>query len=272
MDSFTRRDWIRGAGSGLAIGALGSALGRTAHAGERQIFRAYEPFRPGMVPIPAGNFLMGTPLAEIQALALAHGYHPSWFDGELPERLVYVPLFAIDKYPVTHRDFAEFCSATGYPPRPNWVLGVPPVELLDHPVNHVSQADALAYAAWIGKRLPTEAEWEKAARGVQGQRFPWGDLFEPDRCQWNSDPSSPGPGTARVDAHRRGRSPFGVYDMSGNVGEWCADGPSPWTSYIKGGAWTSSEVINLRPAARNMSGLSANPSRFVGFRCARDLP
>jgi formylglycine-generating enzyme required for sulfatase activity len=224
-----------------------------------------------MVAIPAGDFLMGTPLAEIQAWTAAYGYHQSWLDGELPQRQVYLPAYAIDQYPVTHRDYAEFCNATGYPARPNWPFGVPPPELLDHPVNHVTQADAIAYANWIGKRLPSEAEWEKAARGVQGLTFPWGDVFEPDRCQWNSDPSSIGLGTARVDAHRGGVSPFGVHDMVGNVGEWCCDGPSSYTAFIKGGAWTSSEILNLRPAARNMSGLAANPSRFVGFRCVRDF-
>jgi formylglycine-generating enzyme required for sulfatase activity len=271
MGPLTRRDWIRGVGSGVAAGAIGSAFAGAARAGERGLFPAYESFRPGMIVIPAGNFLMGTPLWEIQALAIAHGYHQSWMDGELPEHTVFLPAYAIDKYPVTQRDFWEFCNATGYPPRANWVAGAPPVELLEHPVTHVSHADAVAYANWIGKRLPTEAEWEKAARGAQGQRFPWGDLFEADKCRWNSDPTSPGPGTARVDAHRLGASPFGVQDMSGNVGEWCADGPAPWTSYIKGGAWITTQVVNLRPAARNMSGLSGNPSKYVGFRCARDL-
>ena len=269
---FTRRDWIRGAGSGLAAGALGSVLAPGAHAGERRLFPAYEPFRPGMVVIPAGNFLMGTQVGEIQALALAYGYHQSWMDGELPERVVHVSAFEIDKYPVTNRDYAEFCNATGYPVPRHWVTGAPDAEILDHPVTYVTQPDAVAYANWIGKRLPTEAEWEKAARGVQGQRFPWGDLFDLERCHWHQNPVTPGPGTAPVYAFRLGASPFGVHDMSGNVGEWCSNGPSSYTSYIKGGSWMSTEVINLRPAARNMTGLSTNPSRFVGFRCARDLP
>jgi formylglycine-generating enzyme required for sulfatase activity len=215
---------------------------------------------------------MGTTPAQIQALANEYGYHPSWMDGELPQRAVYLPAYAIGRYPVTHAEFAAFCAATGYPPRPNWPSGIPPAQLLDHPVNYVNHADAQAYAAWKGLRLPTEAEWEKAARGVDGRAFPWGDAFDPYACQWNSDPSTPGSGTAPVTAHPSGASPYGVEDMAGNVGEWCADGPQPGTAFVKGGAWTSHEIVNLRAAARNMSGADNNPSRFYGFRLARSLP
>ena len=251
MPRTTRREWIRSAGSGLAACALA----------------------PGsLVVVPAGPFLMGTTPQEVQALASAYGYHPSWMDGELPQRVVVLPAYAIQRFPVTHAEFAAFCAATGYPARPNWPGGAPPAQLLDHPVNYVNRADAQAYAAWKGLRLPSEAEWEKAARGVDGRAFPWGDTFDPFACQWNRDPASPGPGTAPVTAHPSGASPYGVEDLAGNLGEWCADGPSPVTAFIKGGAWISSEIVNLRAAARNMSGADNNPIKFYGFRCARSLP
>jgi formylglycine-generating enzyme required for sulfatase activity len=224
-----------------------------------------------MVAIPAGTFLMGTAASEIQRLASAYGYDPAWMDGELPQRQVFLPAYAIQRYPVTHHDFAIFCGDTGYPPRIDWPGGTPPHHLLDHPVNWVNQADAEAYAAWIGLRLPTEAEWEKAARGPDGRTFPWGDAFDPLACQWNSDPLHDGPGTAPVTAHPLGASPYRVMDMVGNVGEWCADGPGPFSAFVKGGAWISSEVVNLRPAARNMSGYANIVGRFYGFRCARSL-
>jgi formylglycine-generating enzyme required for sulfatase activity len=225
-----------------------------------------------MVVIPAGTFLMGTRPEEIAALASAHGHHPSWMDGELPQRLVFVAKFAIDMYPVTQRQFAIFCAATGYPPRSNWIGGMPPMQLLDHPVTHLNRSDARAYAGWLGKRLPTEEEWEKAARGVDGRMFPWGNVFDPNACHWNRDPLVPESGTAPVTAHPSGASPYGVQDMVGNAAEWCNDGHTPWTAFIKGGAWISREVVNLRPAARNMSGFANNPAKFYGFRCARNVP
>lgn len=223
-----------------------------------------------MIVIPAGTFLLGTTTQEVQALANTYGYEPSWMDGELPQVQVFLPAFAIQRYPVTNREFAEFCAATGYPPRLHWGGPNPPVALLDHPVVFVSRADAHAYANWAGLRLPTEAEWQKAARGTDGRTFPWGDVFDPLACRWNADPYSPGLGTARVGTHWRGASPYGVEDMIGNVGEWCADGPAPSTAYVKGGAWCSSEIVNLRLAARNMSGFAGNLGPTCGFRCARN--
>jgi len=138
-------------------------------------------------------------------------------------------------------------------------------------VTFVNTAAAEAYAASAGKRLPTEAEWEKAARGTDGRLFPWGDEFDPSACRWNPDPRSQGPGTSPVDAQPKGVSPYGVLDTVGNVGEWCADSPGPGAAMIKGGAWCMGEIINLRPAARNMSGFAHNASDFYGFRCAREV-
>ena len=270
MSGLTRRDWIRGAGSGLAASALGPLLARPVLANGDRARVLSVPVR--MAVVPAGDFLMGTTPQEAMILAVGHGYEPSWFDGELPQRVVTLPAFAIDRYPVTHAQFAAFCLATGHPPRENWPSGLPPAELLAHPVNYVNQADAQAYAAWAGLRLPTEEEWEKAARGIEGRRFPWGNVFDPEACRWGVHPNTPGMRTSPVTAHPLGVSPFGVHDMVGNLAEWCANGPASFSAYIKGGAWNTREVVNLRPAARNMSGASNNPSGFYGFRCVKDLP
>ena len=101
--------------------------------------------------------------------------------------------------------------------------------------------------------------------------YPWGNEFDPEACCWNPERRGGGPRTAPVDAHPRGASPYGVMDMVGNVAEWCGDGPQSGVSYIKGGCWATEEIINLRPAARNMTGFSLNTSTFYGFRCARDV-
>jgi formylglycine-generating enzyme required for sulfatase activity len=223
-----------------------------------------------MITIPAGPFLMGTTPAEAQALANAYGYHVSWLDGEVPSAPT-LPGFLIDKYPVTNQQYWAFCVATGSQPPPHWGGSTPPTALLSHPVTWINRAQAKQFAKWAGKRLPTEQEWEKAARGTDGRTFPWGNQWDPNACQWNPDPTQPPIGTAPVFAHASGASPYGVFDMVGNVCEWCEDGPDPWDGYLKGGSWVNSEIIDLRPAARNMSGNASNWLSFYGFRCAKDL-
>jgi iron(II)-dependent oxidoreductase len=240
-----------------------------------------------VILIPAGRFAMGTSAADANRLARRHGYHPSWFSGETPQRVVTLPAFAIQKYPVTNRQFAEFCRETGHAPRPYWNAGEPPAGLLEHPVVCVDLADASAFAAWAGARLPTEAEWEKAARGTDGRVYPWGNWFDPRACHWRQPPAggiAPGPHisqsssgvgpiprTNRVDAHPRGASPYGVMDMAGNAAEWCSDSPGPGAAFIKGGCWLTAESVNLRPAARNMSGFANNALPFYGFRCVLEV-
>ena len=223
-----------------------------------------------MILIPGGPCLIGTAEEEAARLAGQYGYHVSWLSGELPGRRVDVPAFLIARYPVTNRAFHEFCQATGHAARVYWRDGRPPEDLLNHPVTCVNRGDALAYCAWAGLRLPTEVDWEKAARGEDGLTFPWGERFDPGACQWNPE-KLPGPvRTAPVDAHPSGASPYGVMDMVGNVAEWCADPPPPHGA-LRGGCWLTSEVINLRAAARNMNGFDNNAANFYGFRCAKDV-
>ena len=256
----SRREWITTTGAGVAAGALSVTCNDEARAEDAD-----------MILIPAGKFLMGTTEEQAEQLARKHGYHPSWLSGETPQREVDVPAFRIDKYPVTNRQFANFLEATGHKPAARWREPVRAGDVTDHPVTFVNKADAEAYGKWAGKRLPTEAEWEKAARGADGRAFPWGDDFDPDACQWNREKTGNGPGTAPVDGHPKGVSPYGVMDMAGNVAEWCADGPSPPAGWIKGGCYLFHEVLNLRPAARNMSGAANNPLAFYGFRCAKEI-
>jgi formylglycine-generating enzyme required for sulfatase activity len=219
-----------------------------------------------MVVVPGGTFVMGTARQEAHRLAVGGGYHPSWLSGEVPEREIQVASFAIDIYPVTNGQFAEFCKDTGYAPRMHWNGEEPPADIADHPVVFVDLADCGAYAEWAGKRIPTEAEWEKAARGTDGRRYPWGEEWDPGACHWRRDPYQVTT-TAPVTAYPEGVSPCGCHQMTGNVAEYCADGPGPGAAFIKGGAWINEDPINLRPAARNMSGFANNQTAFYGFRC-----
>ncbi len=216
-----------------------------------------EPEAPpdGMVLIPAGEFEMGSNDAE------AHAY-------EQPVHTVYVDAFYMDKYEVTVGQYMAFVQATDHR-APNWnsVAKYSPTD--EHPIIFVSWHDAMAYAAWAGKRLPTEAEWEKAARGgLSGQTYPWGDAA-PNGTQCNFADQTADDGyehTAPV-----GRYPangYGLYDMAGNVWEWCLDeydadfyAGSPRDNPFSGGAITEaiSNFTNVT-SSRVLRGGSWNDS------------
>jgi formylglycine-generating enzyme required for sulfatase activity len=126
--------------------------------------------------------------------------------------------FAIDLTPVTNAEFGGFLGATAYRPKQprnflkHWAGPRPPRGLDDHPVVYVGLEDARAYARWAGKRLPTEEEWQFAAQGRDGRKFPWGEALQPNRCNDGSTG-----GTTPVRAFPDGRSPFGLYDLCGNT-------------------------------------------------------
>jgi len=129
------------------------------------------PVTEGMIKIEGGKFTMGH-------------VDPAVTDAG-PKQFVDVPTFYIDKYEVTNAQFKTFLEATDYEWKGKlsaWPLGKMPEEIANHPVGYVSWSDAKAYAKWIGKRLPTEAEWEKAARGVDGRKYPWGNKFDAEKC------------------------------------------------------------------------------------------
>lgn len=169
------------------------------------------PFEPETVLIPAGPFVMGS--APVPGI-------PQY---EMPQHTVELPAYRIGKYPVTNHQYAEFlkCVKTQEEPkRAGWFLREPPQAKLDHPVVGVSWYDACAYCAWLGEktgrayRLPSEAEWEKAARGSDGRRYPWGNDWAENCANVNHNDTTP------VGAYAAGVSPYGCLDLLGNVQEW----------------------------------------------------
>jgi formylglycine-generating enzyme required for sulfatase activity len=166
-----------------------------------------------MVRVPAGKFLYGDDKKEM----------------ELPE-------FLIDKAPVTNAEYARFVAETGHKPPEHWKGKTPPKKIADHPVVNVSWDDATAYAGWAGGRLPTEQEWEKAARGTDGREYPWGDWAE---VYCNSQEAGNG-GTTPVGKYSpQGDSPYGCVDMAGNVWEWTASDYGQGGRVVRGGAFSN---------------------------------
>jgi len=232
--------------------------------------------------IPAGEFLMGTSISKRDGSR-----------NEYPERRIFLDAFYMDSLEITNGRYLEFVKATGHriPEHPRdktltlWQGATVPAAFKDHPVINVDWSDAAAYCAWAGRRLPTEAEWERAARGTTGRRFPWGDA-EPTRTlanylnQWRN-----GGGLEPVGSHPQGASPEGVQDLQGNVWEWVSDwydphyyekgplrnpkGPNEGTRKVMRGSGWESEAPLLRSAHR-LSSDPKNRNHSLGFRCAID--
>jgi toxoflavin biosynthesis protein ToxD len=184
-----------------------------------------DPILPDLITIPAGRVTMG-------------GYGTAWSVTERPAAEVHVEAFAIGRTPVTVAEFVVFMRATGAKPRRAWGGLTPPPGIEDHPVTNCSWRDASAYAEWLSCEtgrsfcLPTEAQWERAARGDTVCCWPWGDVFA-QRCA-NTSEADIGR-TTPVTAHPDGASPFGVLDMAGNVWEWTRDlwKPYPYTPTLE---------------------------------------
>ena len=216
-----------------------------------------------MVLVPAGEFIMGTSQSQLQKIVQGRRDADALkkiFAHEQPQHRVYLDSFYIDKYEVTNRQFKKFVDATGYVtdaeeqgwgylwegsnewPRPKGASWRAPrghgssIRHKDnHPVVQVSYNDALAYLEWAGKRLPTEAEWEKASRGVDGRLYPWGNRWDPTRLNsWEKGPRM----TTPVGSYPKGVSPYGAYDMVGNVWEWVLDWYHP-TYYRTPREWSN---------------------------------
>ena len=191
-----------------------------------------------MVLIPEGSFLMGSTEDDInKLLELDPNVEASRFDVEVPQREVYLGAYLIDKYPVTNADYKKFIESGGYKERDYWSTAgwdyVSQKKPLDGddlnsamdgdgdcPVVNISWYEAEAFAKYMGKRLPTEAEWEKAARGTDGRAYPWGNEF--DKTKINCAESKI-EGTTPVTKCPQGQSFYGCFDMAGNVWEWTAD-------------------------------------------------
>ncbi|QPD06388.1 MAG: hypothetical protein Nkreftii_004162 [Candidatus Nitrospira kreftii] len=217
-----------------------------------------------MVKVPKGPFLYG--------------------DGKTREVIDYD--YWIDQYPVTNEKYRAFIEAGGYKNQQYWsddgwqwktknnvtspiYWNASTWNKADHPVVGVSYYEAEAYANWAGRRLPTEQEWEKAARGEDGRLYPWGEEFDKDRC--NSTGSRIGHTTA-VNQYPNGVSPYGSYDMAGNVWEWCASwyDESQSQRVFRGGSWSNLPVA-LRASYRYRFPTDSRLDS-LGFRLVQDLP
>ncbi|MFY1703095.1 SUMF1/EgtB/PvdO family nonheme iron enzyme [Micromonospora sp. WMMA1923] len=149
---------------------------------------------------------------------------------------VWLPAFYIDVYPTTNADYSRFVRATGYRPPSHWPEGICTSELSDHPATFVSWNDASAYARWADKSLPSSQEWEKAARGPRGNVYPWGDRPTPAKCNVREGSIR---NTTPVGRYQSGTSIYGIFDLCGNVWEWCRTETTPGRFELKGSAFTS---------------------------------
>jgi len=174
---------------------------------------------PGMTLIPSGDFLMGTDEVDTDEEALEFGLPHPWYEDEHPLHKVYLPAFYIDQYEVTYSQYQKFLQATGHPAPEDWVNRAYAPERANFPMVFVNWYEVNDYCQWMGKRLPTEPEWEKAARGPHGQKYPWGNVFNPDFANLSKGAVMFALSVA-VGKHEAGKSPYGVYDMIGNVWEW----------------------------------------------------
>jgi len=184
--------------------------------------------------------------------------------------------YYIDITPVTNNQYKDFVDATGYASQGSWEKAFKTGKE-DLPVVNLTWNDASAYAEWAGKRLPTEAEWEKASRGGDGRIWPWGNIWDENKL--NSKEKGPGHKTA-VSTYDKGASLYGVLDTVGNVWEWTADWYLPYpyegpytkkegdTKVIRGGSYKDGK--DKCQCSSRMGGYPENKSSFRGFRCAKD--
>jgi formylglycine-generating enzyme required for sulfatase activity len=244
-----------------------------------------------MVLVPAGTFLYGSREDDKEART-----------NEKPQQSLYVPEFYIDVYPVTNEQYCRFLNDAQPEEKrlKEWVdiggKGDFPYKdaknclafkgskfviekgFEKHPVIVVSCHGAQEYAKWVGCRLPSEVEWEKAARGTDGRRYPWGDEFKEDACNFEQKYK----GTTEVGRFEKGRGPYGCFDMAGNVWEWCADwyssneknpndplkGPDKGEfRVLRGGSWVNN--LTFMRCANRVRNLPISRDVSVGFRCVR---
>lgn len=194
-----------------------------------------------MVKVPAGEFLYGEDQEKMETAE-----------------------FFIDRAPVTNAEYKKFVDATGHDQPQHFRGGTYPEGKADHPVVEVNWFSATAYAEWAGKRLPTNEEWEKAARGTDGRTWPWGNEWDIEKANVFSGDTTP------IGKYSpQGDSPYGCQDMAGNVWEWIGGGqPSQLRAPLRGGDWLDGPDEAQTFHIRMHTPRRKNP--FAGFRCAAD--
>jgi len=244
----------------------------------------------GMIRIPEADFLFRVSGIEIE------GFNDVGVDIQYPwedsprrfhEHPIHVNSFYIDKFPVTNGDFKKFIDATHYHPTDDlnflrdWKDGTYPSGWENKPVTWVSQEDARAYAAWAGKRLPHEWEWQYAAQGADLRLYPWGNEWNPAAVPI-PDQSRNMRGPDPVDAHPKGASPFGVMDLVGNVWQWTEEFVDEHTraAILRGGnyyqpqgsIWYFPQAYKLNEHGKLLlMSPSMDRSAALGFRCVMDV-
>ncbi len=255
---------------------------------------------PQTITVPAGPFVMGSVQAERE---IAYGLDEKaykhnrtrqwkWYEDE-PRSVPYLDTFEITTTAITNAQYGLFVNQTNHP-APDvtgktwagyklihpyqrtrkfaWRSGRPPLGRENHPVVLVNHHDATAYAKWLSEKtgnnwqLPTEAQWEKAARGTKGNLFPWGNRFKPDHL--NSHDLGPFD-TVPVGQYPQGTSPFGLIDGAGQVFEWTQTAAGNSRYMVKGGSWDDRGCGVCRPAARHARPASLKHI-LVGFRLVKD--
>jgi formylglycine-generating enzyme required for sulfatase activity len=291
----------RGAAALLRAARVSLCLGLAALTALPSGAGAADAATPALLEIPAGPFIVGSDVAERElAYRLDEGAYghsvtreQRWYAHEAKRATIVLPAFAITRTAITNREYAAFVADTdhrapgvdaatwaGYglvhpfarTRRHAWRDGRPPAGRDAHPVVLVSHDDALAYAGWLSRRsgqrwrLPSEEEWEKAARGSDGRIFPWGDVYDAERL--NSHDHGPFD-TLPVGTFPNGASPFGILDGAGQVFEWTATPAGDGRAIVKGGSWDDKGCGVCRPAARHSRPLALKHI-VIGFRLVRE--
>jgi formylglycine-generating enzyme required for sulfatase activity len=252
-----------------------------------------------MIVVPAGKYIAGSTPEErgasyddfASATTTDTAREQKVFDRETDRYQTTLPAFRLDFMPVTQAQYAEFVtagktsppsideagwSAQGFPQpfaadveRFSWKGTAPPDDRLDHPVVLVSHDEAARYCAWRGelrgqpRRLPTAAEFEKAARGTGGLAYPWGNAFEPSKL--NTADGGP-KDTVPTGTHAAGASPYGLLDMAGNVAQWTSTAGDPGMMLVKGSSWDDHAGFGRAASARPFKPSTRHV--IIGFRCA----
>lgn len=247
---------------------------------------------PNTILIPSGAFIMGTDIEAFYGTALANSEHAKL--DEAPMHVRFLEAYLIEQYPVTNAEYAVFVQETGHAAPSHWKKGDFAPENANLPVVHVSWYDSQEYAQWANKRLPTEAEWEKACRGPDGRIYPWGNIFVSEESE-SADalPESSEILTAHltpIGVRPAIVSPYGLGEAVGNVWEWTADWYQSYPDTknkkndrnledkhktLRGGSWLEVRDGTAERYFRCANRLHAPPDYTagnIGFRCVREAP